>query len=465
MALNLQRQNSEILDRAPPQSLDAEKGVLGSLLLDPKMIDQVAPIVKPDDFYADAHRKLFRAVLALYDANRAVDVALLLERLKKAGEIEAVGGPAYLAEILHSVPVAAHAVHYAEIVLEKSKRRRVIHAATAMLRDAYDESAPIEDVISDCEAHLQKVPTGEFGGEPVDFAKALADACIAVDEMFLRKRAAGTMIGLETFDTSAGGVFPGELVMLAARTSVGKTSLALQIAQHVASRGKPVYLASLEMRASELALRVLCGQSGVSLSRVRAADIGPADIVDMTMASQNLASLPILLHDRPGMSAMDIRRAARRLASKINLGLIVVDYLQRMTPADRKLPRHEQVGQITWELKSIALELRVPVLCLTQLSRAAEERDKKTGVVREPRLSDLKDSGNQEEDADMVLLLHRQPRAQDAKLLLAKNRQGEQGAFHLVFDAARMRFECSMPVRPGNYEAAFDKPVDAAEDF
>jgi replicative DNA helicase len=465
MALNMQRQTSEILDRMPPQSLDSEKGVLGSLLLDPKLCDQVATILKPDDFYADAHRKLFKHVLALFDGHRAVDVALIMERLKQAGEVEAVGGAAYLAEILQAVPVAAHAIHYAGIVREKSKRRRLIQAATAMLRDAFDESAPIEDVISDCEAHLQKIPSGEYGGEPVEFSTAVADACVAIDEIYLRKRVAGTMIGLETFDQAAGGVFTGELVLLAARTSVGKTSLGLQIAQNVAARGRSVYLASLEMKSTELALRVLCGQAGVSLSRVRAADIGPADIVDMTMASQSLASLPILLHDRPGLSTQDIRRATRRLASKLDLGLIVVDYMQRITPVDRSVPRHLQVGQIAWDLKSLALELRVPVLCLTQLSRAAEERDKKTGNIREPRLSDLKDSGNQEEDADMVLLLHRQPRARDAKLLLAKNRQGEQGAFHLVFDAARMRFECAMPVRPGNYEAAFDKPVEAADDF
>ena len=459
----LSRSPAEILDRIPPQSLDAEKGVLGSLLLDSRLCDQVAPILKADDFYADAHRKIYKHILALYDGNRAVDVALLMERLKQAGETGAIGGPAYLVEVLQSVPVAAHAVHYAGIVREKAQRRRVIHAATAMLRDAYDESAPIEDVISDCEAQLQKIPTGEFSGEPVEFSAALADACVAVDEILLRKRAAGVMIGLEAFDQSAGGLFPGELTMLAARTSVGKTSLALQIAQNVASRPRTVYVASLEMRTTELALRVLCGLSGVSLARVRAADIGPADIVDMTMASQSLASLPIWLHDRPGMSAADIRRACRRLAAKTDLGLIVVDYLQRVTPADRSVPRNLQVGQIAWDLKALALELRVPVLCLTQLSRAAEEREKKTGAVRDPRLSDLKESGNQEEDADMVLLLHRQPRARDAKLILAKNRQGEQGQFHLAFDAARMRFECAMPVRPGNYEPAFDRPAIASD--
>jgi replicative DNA helicase len=403
----------------------------------------VAPILRPEDFYAEANRRLYVHLLALYDTSRALDVAMLVERLKQAGDLEAIGGPAYLAEILQSVPVAAHAVHYAKIVREKAARRAVIHAAADAMRDAYDATAPIEDVISDGEAALQKIQTGEFSGEPVLFHDALVDATLAVDEIFTRKRSAGTMVGIEPFDLAAGGLFPGELVLLAARPSVGKTALALQVAQYVAWKGKPVYFASLEMRTTELALRVLCGESGVSMARVRSADLGPVDTVELTQASQDLGNLPIWLHDRPGLSVQDIRRACRRLVSRVELSLIVVDYLQRVTPADRKVQRYLQVGQITWDLKALALELRLPVLCLTQLSRAAEERDKKSGQIREPRLSDLKETGDQEQDADMVLLLHRQPRAHEARLILAKNRQGEQGSFGVVFDPERMRFESS----------------------
>jgi len=433
---------SEVLDRQLPTSVDAEMGVLGSLMLEPKLCDQVATILKAEDFYGEHHRSIYRHLLALYDEQRAVDVSLLLDRLRASGEIERVGGAAYLAKVLQSVAVAAHAVYYAQIVREKAHRRRVILAASSMLREAYDESAPIEDVISDCEVALQNIPTGEFAGEPVEFARALDDASLAVDEIFMRKRAAGVMVGLESFDIEAGGLFPGELVLLAARPSVGKTSLGLQLTQHIAAKGRSVYFASLEMRTTDLAMRVLCAESRVSLSRVRSADIGAVDTVELAQASRDLANLPIWLHDRPGLSVMDIRRACRRLSSRVDLSLIVVDYLQRVTPSDRKVPRHLQVGQITWDLKAMALELGLPVLCLTQLSRAAEERDKKTGIIREPRLSDLKETGDQEQDADMVLLLHRQPRSPDAKLILAKNRQGKQGTFNLVFDAGRMRFEC-----------------------
>jgi replicative DNA helicase len=453
------RVSSEILDRIPPQNLEAERGVLGSILLDAAACDLVAPVVKAEDFYSDANQRVYGHALALYDAHRAVDVALLAERLKRAGEFEAIGGAEYLIQVVQSVPYAANAAYYAEIVREKALRRRVIHAATSMLRDAYDEGAPINDVVSDCEAALQKVPTGEFSGDPITFAQAVGDAGAHVDDIFLRKRSAGVMTGLITFDIETGGLFGSELTLLAARPSVGKSAAALQIAQNVAGNpGDHVYYGSLEMQSTELALRVLCGQSGVALSRVRSARIGPADIGDLSAASRDLAGLTIWLHDRPRMTVQDIRRACRRLASQVNLRLVVVDYLQRVAPADRSVPRHLQVGQMTADLKALAMELKVPVLCLAQLSRQAEERDKKTGLVREPRLADLKESGDIEQDADVVVLLHRQQRARDAKLILAKNRQGEQATFNLVFDGARIRFECGAVTTNGG-----ESPEDRKE--
>lgn len=431
-----------MLDRQPPYDLDAERALLGSILLDPRVCDHVAPILKAGEFFDDANRRLYVQILALYDEKRTVDVTMLVDRLRQNGDFEVVGGAAYLYRVAQTVPNAAHAVYYANILVEKARRRAVIQAATDMLADAYDDAAPIDEVIAECEVRLQNVPTGEFAGEPVELVQAVMAACDRVDEIFQRKRAAGTMIGLPSFDMAAGGVFPGELVLLAARPSVGKTALALQVAEHVASKGKVVYFASLEMRSTELAMRLLCGQSGVPLARVRSADLTVLDTVEFSSAAKAVSPLPIWLHDRPGLSVQDVRRACRRLASKAELSLVVVDYVQRVTPADRRAPRHLQVGQVSWDLKALALELGVPILALTQLSRQAEERDKNTGLVREPRLSDLKETGDLEQDADMVLLLHRQARAYDAKMILAKNRQGEQGSFHLVFDAQKMLFTC-----------------------
>jgi len=437
------QQKSEILDRVPPHSLDAEKAVLGSLLLEPRRLDEIAGILSAAEFYAEAHRCLYRHMLALRDAGSQIDAMTVVERLKAAGELERVGGVVYLAEVAQSVPVASHARHYAQIVAQAARRRAIIHAATEMLRDAWDAARDVDTVVADCEAKLQAIPSGDYAGEPVAFGDALADACAAVDEIASRKRTAGLMIGLESFDLAAGGLFPGELVILAARPSIGKTSLALQVAEHVATRGHQVYFASLEMPTTQLALRVLCAHAGVPITRVRAAELDAADLAGMVGASTGLSGLPILLHDRPGLSCQDVRRATRRIMSSgKGLHLVVVDYLQRVTPADRKAQRYLQVGQITWDLKALALELRVPVLCLCQLGRVAEEREKKTGLVREPRLSDLKESGDIEQDADMVLLLHRQPRAAETVLILAKNRQGEQARFNLEWDEDRTRFSC-----------------------
>ncbi len=425
-----------------PYSQEAEIGVVGSVMLDPSRLDDVTGIVSAGDFYIDANQRLYRHMLTMRDGGLGIDNVTLLNHLNDSGDIEKIGGAEYLAKIAHSVPTPSHAVHYATIVAEQARRRVVMLAAAKMLEAAGDHMRTVDEIIGECEAAMQKIPTGEYGGDPVPFGQALVDACTMVDEIVNRERAAGMMIGLETYDVEVGGFFNGELVILAARPSIGKTSMAMQISQHVAAKGQHVYFASLEMRSTELALRILCGCSSVPMARVRSGRVGPADFADMTKVSATIHTLPIVLHDRAGLSVLDIRRACRRLKAKGELDLIVVDYLQRITPADRRVDRHLQVGQITWDLKALALELQVPVLCLSQLGRAAEERDRKTGMVAEPRLAHLKESGDIEQDADQVLLLHRQQRAVDTVMILAKNRQGSQARFKLTWDAEHTQFSC-----------------------
>lgn len=429
----------ELFDRLRPQNIEAEKGVLGSILLDPKLCDDVLAVLVADDFYADANRKIFGHIVQMHGNGNRIDHTLLIERLKGAGDFQAIGGPVYLAEVMQSVAVAAHAVYYAKIVAEKARRRAIIQASTEMLRAAWDETDSVESIVGRCEAALQGVGTGEYEGEPVEFNEALLTATLAIDAIAARKTSAGVMTGLENFDRAVGGLFRGELVIMAARPSIGKTALALQIAEQVGT-GRLVYFASLEMSSTQLALRVLCGRAGVAMARVRAAALGPDDFALMAAAGVDLSGLRIVLHDRPGLTVQDVRRACRRLATNDDLRLIVVDYLQRITPSNRRVDRHLQVGQITWDLKALALELDVPVLCLCQLGRSADECEKKTGLVIEPRLGMLKESGDIEQDADMVVLLHRQTRASDALAILAKNRQGEQARFKLEWDGERMRF-------------------------
>jgi replicative DNA helicase len=430
---------SEIMDGVPPQNLEAERGVLGSVLLDPRLFDEVATIVKPEDFYGDANRRIYSAMLGMHDRAERIDALLMVERLRHEGNLEAVGGVAYLVEVTNSAPVAQHAAYYARIVVEKALRRSVIHAATLMLQEAWDEHSTVEGMVGRCEMALQQISTGEYQGEPVELARALVDAMSSIDAIAARKHSAGVMIGLSNFDLKAGGFFPGELIILAARPSIGKTSLALQVAKHV-GRTAPVYFASLEMPTTQLAMRMLCGGSGVPMVRVRSASLGPDDLALMSKAGSDLHGLQVVLHDRPGLSVQDVRRACRRLHAKSGLGLVVVDYLQRVTPHDRRMDRHLQVGQITWDLKALAMEIQVPVLCLCQLARTAGEREKKTGNVIEPRLEMLKESGDIEQDADMVLLLHRQHRESDSVMIMAKNRQGEQARFNLTWDGTTTTF-------------------------
>ena len=427
--------NSEILDSLPPQDLDAERGVLGSVLLDPKMLDEVAPILKPADFHADAHRRLYGHLTAMHDAGQAIDTTLLIGRLTSDGELEAVGGMAGVAEILQSVAVAAHAVHYARKVKEKSILRSVLHAGTSMVRDAYEPGATPEEILSHAEAILGAVETGDHHGEPVALDDAMHDALEQVERIAERKEQAGRLTGVYDFDQLIGGLFPGELIILAARPGIGKTSLAVQIGHHVAKHHGLVYFVSLEMRAQELATRLMCGDADVESHLVRTGRIGSHERNRLVESANRLHGSRLLIHDRPGMSVADIRRSARRLV-KDGLALIAIDYLQLLIPADRRAPREQQVALATRELKGLARELNVPVLCLCQLNRQADgER---------PRLSHLRESGAIEQDADMVCFLYQKPKEDqgnhNAVLEIAKNRNGQTLVLGMFWEASRTRF-------------------------
>jgi len=461
--------NSDPLDRMPPHDLAAERGVLGSIVLDSRMADEVASVVTADDFHAEAHRKLYGHVLAMAADGVGIDSTTLVSRLKTAGDLEAIGGVSYLAEVLHAVPIAAHAVYYARIVARHAKKRRVIHAACEILQEAYSDASEAEDLVVAAEAELAKVQTGDFRGEPVPIADAVTAALDRAQTIFDRKGYAGLLTGFPSFDEEIGGLFPGELFILAARPGVGKTALACQVAQHVAGAGKLVYFVSLEMSAVELTTRLLCSQSGVSSRRIRTASLTQADCSQLVEAGATLSGAKMLLHERPAMAAADIRRTARRLASK-GLSLIVVDYLQRVTPEKRKgdRKRYEEVGAIVESLKTLARELNLPVLCLCQSGRGADEED--------PDLKDLRESGDIEQAADVVAFLVRNiqwrdynspqekgrwPKDKDrqeskARLRLRKNRNGPLGSYELKWFAEATRFQ-ERDDLPGRMHAAYDE--------
>jgi len=452
---------SEILDRQPPQSLETEKGVLGSLLIDPQLIDDVALILRPDDFYADANRKLYAHMLGMHDDGARIDTTLLLERLRKAGELEAVGGVAYLAEVAQSVPVVAHAVYYAQIVREKATLRELIHASTEILASAWDPTIEPREVLNQAEEKIFAVHDQRSSGSVANINDVLMEAFEHIDARLEHGAAMGVPSGFTDLDELTGGLHASELVILAARPSVGKTSLAMNIAEHAAIHAQvSTLIVSLEMARIELAQRMLCSQGRIDAHKFRKGRISSDDRKKLVEASAKLSSSPIFIDDTPSRTVTEIAAAARRLKRKEKLGLIVIDYLQLIEPENARDPRQEQVAKIARRLKGLARELSVPVLCLAQLNRQAEAG---TG---EPKLSHLRESGAIEQDADVVMFLHREDvDRQDGggpadaepttNIIIAKQRNGPVGSIRVLWLGKYTRFE-NMTQRPFDEFGGFD---------
>ncbi len=440
----MNRVSSEILDRLPPSSLDDERQTLGSILLDHKVLDDVARLVEPEDFHADAHQRVYRAMLAMQADRLPIDIALLRDRLNRSAEIEAIGGPAYLAEILQSVPYAANAKYYAGIVARHAKKRKLIHAATEMLRTAYDPGQEPEEIVAAAERAISAIKTGSYQTDPISLEEATVAAMDFIDEVGTARKGGGVKTGLEMLDFETGGVYAGEMTILAARAGQGKTTLALQIAYNMAAAGIPVYYASLEMNRVQVALKNLCRIAAVPIKLVRAGRIfarGRESLLD----ASNKCTVPLFIHDWPKIRPFDIARAAR----KLNAGVVFVDYLQRVKPTDNGQKRWEQVGQISDDLKTVAADLNVPVVALAQLNREADKEGRET----RPKLSHLRESGNLEQDADQVWLLWRPENGikgtgryagenWGAELKIAKHRFGNARPIRLKCDGMATAFEC-----------------------
>jgi len=459
---------SEILDRLPPQNLEAERGVLGSLLLDPELCDEVVLIVRPDDFYADANARLFSHLLALHEEGKRIDPVLLIERLRAAGELEAVGGPAYIAEVAQAVPYASNAVYYATIVRNKSTLRSLIHASTEILRDAYDQSAEPEQITSQAEQKIFAVHDERTNNQVTDLPSLMLEAFDLIDARLEGRAGIGVPTGYPDLDNLTGGLHESELVILAARPSMGKTALALNMAEHVAVESRvPVLFVSLEMAKLEVAQRLLCSAGRIDSSKFRSLILSSKDRGDLVKASNKLGDAPLFIDDTPSRTMTEIAACARRLKRSKDLGLVVIDYLQLLQPDNAKDPRQEQVARIARRLKGLARELKIPVLCLAQLNRQADPGpstfrrakpdagDDGEGAKSRnwPRLSQLRESGAIEQDADVVMFIHREEvflsreeareknLAGRADLIVAKQRNGARGNIKLHWREQNMRFE------------------------
>lgn len=451
-----ERLTPEVLDRLPPQSLEAEKGVLGSIILDPLLCDDIALILQPEDFYSDAHETLFRHMLYINNAGRRVDNMLLIERLKQHGDYERIGGAAYLAEIYQEVPIAANGVHYAQIVREKAIIRRLINVGREILVEAHNPAAEPREMLDQAESKIFNIRDQRDGGQLTSFHDIVLDVWERLDARLDKDHTfSGVPTGLTDFDQlTSGGLRPGELVILAARPSMGKTALATNIAEHAAMRaGISTLFVSLEMSRLELGERMLAAHSRVDSHKMRSGRLSQQEQQKLKDKGGELSVAKLFVDDTPSRNLIEIAAAARRLKRKEGLGLIVIDYLQLIEPDNSKDPRQEQVARIARRLKGLARELQVPMLVLAQLNRQAEaSRD------NIPKLSHLRESGAIEQDADLVMFVHREEyylteeekeaRPEvigQAKLIVAKHRNGPTGEIPLLWLASFTRFESAAP--------------------
>jgi len=422
----------------PPHSVEAEQALLGGLLIaGAGALDRVEGVMTAADFYRDDHRRIFSAMKALGDSGKPVDAVTVAEAMQNLGELESVGGLQYIVALASNTPSAANLHRYAEIVREKSIMRGLYGVATRM-EEACMSPGPkdIEKIATEAELAMAQLLDRQ-GGEPVRVHDAIRGALREIDSRRERGgKLAGQPTGFENIDWITGGLEPGQLVILAARPSVGKTALALNIADHVASTGAPAIFFPLEMTGQELAMRLMASRSGVSMSDMRSGTASPEGWRRLYSVCGDTADVPLFIDDRPGVSVAYARAKARKIKRQHGLGLIVVDYLQLMKGPGEN--RTKEVGGISRGLKALAKELRVPVIALAQINRGVESRTDKR-----PQMSDLRESGDIEADADVIMMLHRNdgPEWQDLiSLVVRKNRNGALGDITLHYDAPRLRF-------------------------
>jgi replicative DNA helicase len=436
------------IDRLPPQSVEAEQSVLGALLIDRDAVIEVAELLRPDDFYRQAHGSIYAAVLELSERREPVDLVTVSEVLERQGLLDAVGGSAYLTSLINLTPTAVNAVYYARIVERKAVLRGLIGAAGRIAGIGYDESTDVEVSIDRAEQELFAVSQKRVASGFSPLRSLLHSAYDRLDYLHQHKgEVSGIRTGFADLDAMTTGLQKSDLIILAARPSIGKTSLALNFAEHAAVKeGKTVGIFSLEMSKEQLVLRLLSSVANIDSQRLRTGFLEEMDFARLAPAMNSLAEAPIFIDDTPNITTMELRTKARRLQAESGLDLVIVDYLQLMQSSvqSRDANRVQEVAEISRGLKALARELQVPVISLSQLSRQAEMRES-----REPRLSDLRESGSIEQDADLVMFLWREKeRGPDeaesdgeiVKLKLAKHRNGPTGEAVLWFKKRQTRF-------------------------
>ena len=432
--------------RIPPQNLEAEMALLGSIMLRPEALHDIIDFVSLDSFYSEKHRIIFETMMDLFTKRSPIDLLSISNKLKEKGWLDQIGGNTYLTEIVNVVPSSANILHYAQIVQKKYMMRRLIEASDHISQIGYDENKELEEMLDNAEKRLFDVTNFNTSHKFVPIKDELSEAWERLDRLHTNGNGMrGIPTGFGDLDLKLSGLQKSDLIILAARPSMGKTSMALDIARQTAvNHGTNVGIFSLEMSSQQLVDRMLAAQSNVDAWKLRTGKLSRQNDFEAIRESlDKLNKAPIFIDDQPGNSILKMRSIARRLKSEKGLDLIVVDYLQLMVPTQTKSDNVvQQVTEISHSLKNLARELDVPVLALSQLSRAVESRGGR------PRLSDLRDSGSIEQDADVVMFIHREDKYKDesertniAEILIEKHRNGETGKVELFFNDKKATFQ------------------------
>ncbi|MGN7477721.1 replicative DNA helicase [Solibacillus silvestris] len=430
--------NESMMDRVPPHNNEAEQSVIGAVFLEPQALITASEIVIADDFYHIAHQKIFQTMLNLSDQGKAIDVVTVTEELSAKKELEDIGGLSYITELANAVPTAANIAHYAKIVEEKAILRRLIRVASKIADDGYTREDEVEVLLAEAEKKMLEVSNRKNAGDFKHVKDVLVQTFDNIEQLQSRDGdVTGIPTGFRDLDKMTAGFQRNDLIIVAARPSVGKTAFALNVAQSVAVKAREnVAIFSLEMGADQLVMRMLCAEGNIDAQRLRTGALEAEDWSKLTMAMGSLSNSGIYIDDSPGVRMTDIRAKCRRLAKESGLGMILIDYLQLILGSGKPGEnRQQEVSEISRSLKGLARELKVPVIALSQLSRGVEQRQDKR-----PMMSDLRESGSIEQDADIVAFLYRddyydkESESKDIiEIIIAKQRNGPTGTVSLAF--------------------------------
>lgn len=435
----------ELVEKIPPQSNEAEIAVLGSMLLDKEAIVEAIEILDEFSFYKEAHRKIYSAVINMYDKNRAIDIVTLVEELKKSNALEEVGGPAYITSVVSNIPTSANIQHYAKIVKEKAILRNLISTATRIVSESYENESSVDALLDKAERMIFDITTSKVEDRTSSIKDVIKSSIETIDNLYQRKEnITGIATGFHDFDVMTAGLQKSDFIVIAGRPSMGKSALVSCIAEHVGVVEKiPLAFFSIEMAKEQLVQRMLCSHARVDSHKVRTGFLSQSDWPKLVNAAGKLSESPIFIDDTPSASVLELRAKARRFKAQHDIGLIIVDYLQLMQGRYGVENRQQEISEISRSLKALARELRVPLIAVSQLSRAVEQRSD-----RRPQLSDLRESGAIEQDADVVVLLLREeyynPTEENkgiAEAIIAKQRNGPVGTIKMAFLNEYTRFE------------------------